>query len=327
MTEYPQESPQGPYPPGAPPPPSAKKEGIGKYILLAGVGCLLLLGLIGAIVFLVFKFTAGPVDVVNKSLAALREGKVEEAYAMCSKEFQRSASLDDFRNYVERYSILKNAKEFSSYNREVSNGVATLNGNIKGKDDSTVPAVYKLVKEGGGWKILYMNITAGPDVTQERQVTETPRAQQPQPTQENAPIGDQPAQQTPQEINQPAGISGYRITDLKLDKQTSGDLVTVKIDFQVLGFANDKSSGSARIHLIEDLETLDPQGNVVADLTKPGIKELAESGAYEEYTNANFTNTLTIPTSYPSGKYTAKITVHDRVAEKSTNTSVDFEIP
>lgn len=327
MTDYPQMSPQEPFPPGAPPPPPPKKEGIAKYILLAGAGCLILLGLIGAIVFVVFKFTSGPVEVVNKKLAALRDGKLEEAYSMCSKEFQRSASLEVFRDYVDRYPILKNAEEFSSYNREVSNGVATLNGNIKGKDDSTVPAVYKLVKEEGTWKILYMNITAGPDVSQERRAAETPQVQQPQPTQENAPIGDQPDQQTPEPTGQPAETSGHRISDLKLDKQTSGGIVTVKIEFQVLGFANDKSSGSARIHLIEDLETLDPQGNVVADLSQKAIKELAESGGYEEYTNANFTNTLTIPTSYPPGKYTAKISVHDRIADKSTDTSVEFEIP
>jgi hypothetical protein len=202
-----------------------------------------------------------------------------------------------------------------------------LNGNIEGKDDYKVPAVYKLVKEGGSWKILYMNITAGPDVTQERRAVEAPQAQQQQPKQQNAPIGEQSVQQTTEPPDRPAETSGYRITDLKLDKQTSGDIVTVKIEFQVLGFANDKSSGSARIHLIEDLETLDPQGNVVPDLTKPAIKELAESGAYQEYTNANFTNTLTIPTTYPAGKYTAKIMVHDRIAGKSTGTAVEFDIP
>ncbi|HJZ13183.1 MAG TPA: hypothetical protein VJ521_13595, partial [Acidobacteriota bacterium] len=57
-----------------PPPATKKKEGIGKYIAIGGLGCLLLLGFIGAIVFVVFKLTGGPVKVVNQQLDALREG-------------------------------------------------------------------------------------------------------------------------------------------------------------------------------------------------------------------------------------------------------------
>jgi hypothetical protein len=328
MPDYPQMPPEQQYQPAAPPPPPPPKAGVGKYIALAGVGCLLLLGIIGAIVFLVFRLTAGPVDVVNKHLKALADGKIGEAYAMCSREFQKATSLEDYRNFVERYSILKNASKFSSNDRKIENGVANLNGKIEGKDDSSVPALFKLVKEGGSWKILYVNITAGPDATEPRRMTETPGVQQPEAQQQKTPEVDPGTQESNESTNQPATeSSGYRIAEVKLDKQSSGNIITVKIEFKVFGFANDKSSGSARIHLIEDLETVDPQGAVVPDLTRKAIKELAESGSFEEYTVANFTNTLTIPTSYPTGKYTAKITVNDRIAEKTAETAVQFDIP
>jgi hypothetical protein len=310
--------------------PAKKQEGIAKYVLLAGAGCLLIVAFGVGIFFFVWQMTSGPVDVVNEQLAALREENLEKAYSLCSSAFRNKTNKEDFRKFVKKHSILQNAKDYFSFRRNISGNTATLNGSIRGEDGSAQPAEYRLVKEGGKWKVLYINISPSGVAAQE----ESSDASKSAPLREFIPAQtpttqkqDEMAAQSSTTLEKSPGESGFRISNLQLDKTSSGDVITVTINFQVFGFANDKSSGKARLDLVEDLQTFDPQGNLSPNLSKDAIKQLAESGAYEEYTSANFTNTLTIPRSYPAGKYTAKMIVHDEIGGTTIEKTAEFEIP
>jgi hypothetical protein len=148
-----------PPPPQVPASSSPSKDKTLLYVLLAGGGCLVVFAIIAIIVFTVlFKVTAEPLDVVNHHLGALRSGDVEKAYSHCSKAFKENTDLDEFRNFVNQNPLLMTASEFSSSNREISNGVAKLKGTIRGMNGSVQEAEFQLIQENKVWKIQYINL-------------------------------------------------------------------------------------------------------------------------------------------------------------------------
>lgn len=148
-----------PPPPQVPAPSSPSKDKTLLYVLLAGGGCLVLFAVIAVIVFTVlFKVTAEPLEVVNHHLGALRSGDVDKAYSHCSKAFKENTDLDEFRNFVNQNPLLMTASEFSSSNREISNGVAKLKGTIKGMNGSILEAEFELIQENEVWKIQYITL-------------------------------------------------------------------------------------------------------------------------------------------------------------------------
>ena len=299
-----------------PPPATKKKEGIGKYIAIGGLGCLLLLGFIGAIVFVVFKLTGGPVKVVNQQLDALREGDREKAYSYCSTAFQQNTNFAAFSAFVDSNPILKNASAFSSANREISGGVAKLSGTLKGTDGASLPAQFQLVKENDQWKVLYINVSVSGVAEEQKQPLPDQTESERQPEMEKPPQ---------QEAAQPQGP--LTISDVKVEKQARTDVIDITIRFRVTNFQTDKSAGTARIHMIQDLKTFGPDGNVIPDLSRDAIKELDEGGQYQDYTHADFVNTLTIGTSFPQGTYKATLIVHDQIGGQTTESFAEFTIP
>src|SRR3972149_10873003 len=137
-----------------------KKEGIGKYILFATLGCGFLVGLIALVVFLVFKMTGGPVRVVNAQLEALREKEFDKAYGFCSGGFKQNTRFVEFQKFVENYPILKDAKDYSCPKREISGNTAELQGTVNGNDGLAMAAEYRLVKERGEWKVEYIRLSS-----------------------------------------------------------------------------------------------------------------------------------------------------------------------
>lgn len=294
----------------APPP---EKEGIAKYVLMAAGGCLTLLLLVGAILYFVFRITAGPVDVVNQQLNALRGGDIDKAYSYCSTAFKENTNLEAFRNFVESYPLLKSSIEYSSYNREISGNLSTLKGSIKAKDGSALPAEYRLIREKGSWKVQYISLAPSGIANQQEEsdpVTHIVRPEQAQKEEEAEQIG-----------------TGLRVTKVNVEKKSANNSTTVVLTFQVLGFQNDHGGGIARISLVQDLKTFGPAGNILKDLSQNKIKELNESGSTQDYSYADFKNTLTIPYDYPKGKYNARITVHDQLSGGVTETEASFLIP
>lgn len=315
-----EENPQDPYlqpPSGEFPQPihPVRKRSPKVLAILGGVGCLLLT-LIG--VFLIYFFISNigkeELQMVNDQLSALHHNDIDRAYSYCSLAFQKSTTKDDFLNMVEDYPILKNAKEFSSNDRSKNvGGLTILKGTITGDDGSKLPAEYQLVRENEKWKIQSVKLTpAGMSV-------ENPAAPQQITPKKMSPVVHETTAPPPL-------IRNLQITNVLAHKVLEKDSFVITVDFQVMNFANDKSSGSAKIHLVQDLKTIDPNGDTVPKLSKDAMNVVKESGE-PEYKSIDFQYKLAVPVTSPSGRYQMVITVHDRIGGSAAAATAQFEVP
>ena len=319
MDNYP--PPPPPLPPPMPPP-APKDEGVGKYALIAGGGCLLLLFLaaaVGFFVYYIFQITGDPLKVVNHQLAAIRENDLEKAYSLCSEGFKKITNYQNFQTFVQSNSQFKDSKEFTSYNRSIEQGVAKLKGNLITTQGSTIPAEYHLVKEGRSWKVQYIDLGAA-GTAQDQRPFSTPGS--------NESSGEgrpgQPAEEKGvlEEIFDRSGAGNLRIEEVNVEKGQQGDVASIMIRFKVYGFETEQGD-RPRMHLIQDLQTYGPDGNLLPELSKEAIKELEDFGTF---TYADLWNSLSIPSSYPRGRYECRLTVHDKISGRDTNSIAEFEL-
>jgi hypothetical protein len=321
MDNYPPAPP--PVPPPMPPPVPKKEEGIGKYALIAGGGCLLLLlfaGAIGFFVYYIFQKTGDPLKVVNQQLAAIRENDLEKAYSYCSDGFKKITNYQNFQSFVQSNAAIKDSREFTSYNRSIEQGVAKLKGNLVTMTGSTTPAEYHLVKEGPSWKVQYIDLGAA-GTAQDQRPSEPARDT---PGTEYQGRPGEPAKEKGilEGIFDREGSGDLRISDVSVEKSDQGNLASITIRFKVYGFQTETGS-NPRMHLIQDLQTYGPDGNLLPELSKEGIKELEDFGTF---TYADLWNSLTIPSSYPRGRYECRLTVHDKISGRDTTSSAEFEL-
>ena len=313
-----------PTPPPVPPPlpvPPKKEDNTAKYLLIAGGGCLLFLlfaGAVGFFVYYIFQKTADPVKVVNQQLTALRENDLEKAYSYCSSGFKQITNYQNFETFVQGNPHLKNSKEFTSSNRAIEQGVAKLKGTLVSLEGSTVPAEYHLVREGTSWKVQFIDLASAGTAQQQQP---SPPAQ-PQVSNEGGTPG-QPAREKNLLDNVFGSNSGLRFDEVKVEKGQQGDLTTITIRFKVLGFETDRGGNQPRIHLLQDLATYGPNGNLLSELSKDGIKDLEDFGTFDY---ADLWNSLSIPSSYPRGRYECRLTVHDKVSGRDAQTTTSFEL-
>lgn len=304
---------QPPQPQYYQPPPSQKGGGYGKWIALGGLGCFFFLLLVGGVLFVVFRMTPDPVKLVNEHLKAISSGDIEKAYSYTSSEFKKVTSREAFQEFVDSYPILKGAQEFTQADRSMDNGVTTLKGTIHGSNGSQQEAEYQLIKEGSDLKIQYIHLTGagGSEESTKQQPAQEQETQQPQPEQATEP-------------SEQAG-GGLQISDIKVDKTSEGDAYKVVIEFAVSEFG---MTDDRQLHLVQDLVTTDPSGNVIQDLNIPAINDETQN-VPETITNPKmtFTNTLTIPGTFPHGTYTAKLVVHDKVGGQDAESEAQFDIP
>lgn len=294
------------------PPPAPKGGGgYGKWIALGGIGCFFFLVFVGGILFFVFRMTADPVKLVNEHLKAIASGDIEKAYSYTSTQFKGATSLQAFQDLVDSYPILKNATEFTSNDRSIEGGITSLKGSIHGNDGSKLDAEYQLVKEGSEFKIQYIHLLGG--ATNQESAAE--------PTEQPA---EQPeATETSQPADEPGG--GLQISDIKVNKAQEGGAYKVVIEFTVSQFG---LTDEHQMHLVQDLVTNDPSGNLIQDLNIPAINDETQTvpETMKSPTMA-FTNTLTIPDTFPQGTYTAKLIVHDKVSGQDAESEAQFDIP
>jgi hypothetical protein len=312
---------QQPYPTPPATPPQGKKSAVGLYVGLAAGGCFLFLVFVAALVGLVFWLTADPLRVVNQQLEAIRNGDVQKAYSYCSSGFKQATSYESFRDFVEGDEVMRSPREFASTNRNLEGNTATLDGTIVGTNGHKMPAKYTLVKEAGAWRIQYIKVDP-----EQASGAETPREPSPPVAREvEETPSPAPLRMQPPRMEEPS--SELQLTELSIGKRSSDDVTHVSIEFQVTGFRTDKSRGTARVHLIQDLETYDPDGNIVPELSRNAIKELQEQGTAPDYTSASFSNSLKIPTGYAKGTYRVRLVVHDEIGGGLAETTGEFEIP
>lgn len=96
-----------------------------------------------------------PQDIILEQLSVLKEGKLTEAYYdFTSKDFQKSTTLDFFKNYIKATPIFTSGKMFLVEEEALQGSLSVIRGFIVGEDDSSFEVVYQLIYEEGAWKIL-----------------------------------------------------------------------------------------------------------------------------------------------------------------------------
>jgi hypothetical protein len=307
----PPQQPPDPYPPQQPAwqqpaPPPVQKDGIGKYIAFAAIGCFGFIVFLGIAVFVIFRLTANPVKTVNDQLAAIRSGDIEKAYSYCSSGFKEQTNYQQFQKFLGSFPSLKTSKEFSSPQRSIENKVTKLTGTIDSTDGSTISAEYHLVQETGSWKIQYMYFKSNGSAQQTTAPTPTqPPAQQPRP---------------------PSSTGNLSVYNLRITKDPqSGNLIKVNIDFDLSGFACEPNT-NCNVDVIQDLKTTGPDGSVQPDLSKDAIQEWKETVSGSGGSQS-FNNWLKIPLSYPHGTYNVTLIARDQYSGTSAEASTTFEFP
>jgi hypothetical protein len=124
----------------------------------------------------------------------------------------------------------------------------------------------------------------------------------------------------------PSVIKNLQITNVLVHKVLEKDSFVITVDFQVMNFANDKTSGFAKIHLVQDLKTIDPNGDTVPKLSKDVMNDVKESGE-PEYRSIDFQYKLSVPAGSQPGRYQMVITVHDRIGGSAAAATAQFDIP
>ena len=289
--------PVSPVAPMAAPPAPKKGKGPWVWVLAGCCGCLLLalagfLGIFG----MAFIGTQPAATAVQAMLADAKAGRVDAAYARFSSGYQGRVSQPQFAAIVAHHAVLGQNAEASFMKRSIENDTATLEGTLVAADKTQVPAVFRLVKEGGDWKIDEMRLSG-----------EVPSAP------EGASDGSVPG----------TGTGGLTAVVSSLNKRREGDAIKVSVDLTVSGFQSHASAEGQVADLVESVETRGPDGQRREALSKDEI-ERYQGPAVGAYT---FSTTLTMDTDNAAGTYRILLTARDMIGGGQVTQEAVFEFP
>ena len=115
-------------------------------------GCALVVAFIAIAVSLV---ASNPAETIEGQLQALRNRHIKEAYYQyTSKSFQDAVSLDHFRQFIDQYPAFTQSKSVRVISNDIENNVGSLEAALLTLHDLEFLVQYRLIKEGGKWKIL-----------------------------------------------------------------------------------------------------------------------------------------------------------------------------
>lgn len=138
-------------------PPPAKKSMV--PWIAGGCGCLLLIvGVIAAIFFLVKAGTSDAEKVVDQFVSATASGDYQQAYDYFAQGLKDSQSFYEFSSAAADHPHLFKVKDKTYTSREINNGTVDLSGTFDLEQGNTVPAKFKLIQEGGAWKLVSYEI-------------------------------------------------------------------------------------------------------------------------------------------------------------------------
>jgi FHA domain/Domain of unknown function (DUF4864) len=289
-----------PVPPMAPPPVAPRK---GRspvfWIGLGCCGCLALgLAVIGLIFGAAFFATRGAVDSVRAQLAQIKAGDLEGAYRRMSDSYQQAHSAADFAAFVGRHPALKENGDATFTTRNVTGDKAHLEGVLVAKSGTKEAVSYDLRKRGGDWAI--------DDIKFE---------------------GESASSTTAQSGGGSSGDLQIETVDLRKEPGSGSVLARVGIKLGVSGFSVRPDGQSFRMDLVEDLETVGPDGQRLPSLSRMGLETLRSPTTDATGNKAEFTNTLTFPDSTPPGAYVARFTIRDHVGQNMKTHEVRFDLP
>jgi hypothetical protein len=120
---------------------------------------LFILGLVIALVGLVWYSFAQAKKTVEEYLLALREDRLEQAYSYTAKSYQEDTSLEEFSNYLVYYPILASQVSAELGLREYIFGRIVLGGSLLDARGASVPAEFVLLTENRVWKIYSVDLS------------------------------------------------------------------------------------------------------------------------------------------------------------------------
>jgi hypothetical protein len=113
---------------------------------------------IAVIVYVVISMTNVLIEPVARQLAALKAGDMDSAYAETSEAFRQATTKEAFGKFVDEYPILRDAADHSFPTRNINNNEGYLRGSLTSSTGGVTPIEYRLVKENGFWKVIYINV-------------------------------------------------------------------------------------------------------------------------------------------------------------------------
>lgn len=108
---------------------------------------------------LTFLFKSGVTGIVKNQLDDIKSGKLHQAYEMTSADFQQATSFNDFKNYINQYTIFSNYKKINITEKNVESSAAYIKGTLEGENGDQMQIEYQLIKEFKQWKIQGMRLS------------------------------------------------------------------------------------------------------------------------------------------------------------------------
>jgi hypothetical protein len=268
------------------------------FWVLTGCGGLLLIGLlIGAgIGFMVYKgvrMFQAPVEEVKAQLADVKAGNLDAAYARLAPAYQSEVSKEEFQAFAAKHDSFAQNADTTFSSRMMQNDTATLGGSLKGASGESEAATFKLVQQGGAWKITDIEVN-----------------------------GERPQNAIPD-----TGSGVMTIEPQAVQKRRESGTLRVTIRIQVTGFKVRPEGSIYAIDLAEDVETSGPDGVVIEGLSRPDVERFAGNTSLPTGAFASFTTNLTMDPNSVPGTYQVKLTVRDLVGGGSATFTAPVDIP
>lgn len=138
-----------------PPQPLVQKKAMPFWLKI--VTALAILALI--VVSMGILFTESIVEVVDDQLDTLKSNDVTKAYyAYTSSGFQKSTTLEKFKQFIKSYPELSHIQSSHFSERGIKDDISTIKGTLTSTNNVKIPVEYQLIKEDGKWKILNMQL-------------------------------------------------------------------------------------------------------------------------------------------------------------------------
>jgi FHA domain-containing protein/uncharacterized protein DUF4864 len=147
----------------APPPPPKKGKSPLFWVATGCCGCLILVVAVVALIGgAAFHMTAEPVAAVRGQLADLKGGNIDAAYARFSEDYKARVSREEFEVLVSRHAALRENTDSTFWKRSIENDQGTLSGVLTAASGAHETVNYRLIKEGGAWKIADIEFGGSP---------------------------------------------------------------------------------------------------------------------------------------------------------------------
>lgn len=105
----------------------------------------------------VFALTSGMAKVANEFFDLTKDGKDDQAWALLSKEFQKTTNRDELKSFLQNKG-LTNVTETTWNSRAFENHLGEIKGTVKTESGREIALEVDFFKEEDGWRIQYIGL-------------------------------------------------------------------------------------------------------------------------------------------------------------------------